>query len=157
MATAQTTVEKGEAVAASSARTLGNVERVRRSYEASAVGDLPTLLAMLDGEVEWNMAEHHIFWPGGPFIGPNEVLNGVFAQIMRTFDGFTVTVTRILGFGDSVLAEIRYRGTARATGELLDAQAAHVFDFVDGRCVHYQQYTDTWQFAQVTGLSPISG
>jgi uncharacterized protein len=130
-----------------------NVETVRRAYEAFGRGDIPVVLAMLDEQVEWNMAENHTFWPGGPFVGPQAVLEGVFSRIMQTFDGFTVTVQRIVGCGDSVLAELRYRATARATGKALDAQAAHIFDFEDGKCVRYQQYTDTWQFAEVTSAA----
>jgi ketosteroid isomerase-like protein len=44
--------------------------------------------------------------------------------------------------------------TAKATGKALDAQVAHIWDFRDGKLVHWQQYTDTWQFAEVTGVTP---
>jgi uncharacterized protein len=131
-----------------------NVKKIRESYEAFATGDIPAALAMLDGQVEWSMAEHHTFWQAGPFIGPQAVLEGVFFKIMQTFDGFTVHVQRIVGCGNTVLAEVRYRATARATGKVLDAQAAHIFDFRDGKCVSYHHYTDTWQFAEVTGVTP---
>jgi uncharacterized protein len=42
----------------------------------------------------------------------------------------------------------------KATGKPLDAQVAHIWDFRDGKVVRWQQYTDTWQFAQVTGITP---
>ncbi len=58
--------------------------------------------------------------------------------------------------GDTVLVEGRCRATARATGKPLDAQVAHVFDLRDGKIVRFQQYTDTWHFAQVTGITPDS-
>jgi uncharacterized protein len=132
----------------------GNVQAVRRAYQAFASGDIPTVLAMLDDQVEWNMAEHHIFWPGEPFIGPQAVLEGVFVRIMQTFEGFGITVERIVGCADTVVAQVRYHATARATGRALEAQAAHIFDFLDGKCVRYQHYADTWQFAEVTGLAP---
>lgn len=56
--------------------------------------------------------------------------------------------------GDTVLVEGRYRATARATGKPFDAQVAHVYDLRDGKIARFQQYTDTWQFAQVTGAAP---
>jgi len=149
--TGRSTLERTEEV---SSGTAQNVQTIRRSYEAFGRGDIPAVLAMLDEGVEWNMAEHHTFWPGGSFIGPQEVVEGVFMQIMQTFDGFTVSVDRVVGCGDTVLAQLRYRGVTRATGEALDAQAAHIFDFSDGKVVRYQQYTDTRQFADVTGVSP---
>jgi ketosteroid isomerase-like protein len=38
----------------------------------------------------------------------------------------------------------------------LDAQVAHVWDLRGGKAVRLQQYTDSWQFAQVTGITPKS-
>jgi ketosteroid isomerase-like protein len=82
-------------------------------YEALAKGDVQTVLGLLSEKVEWNEAEHFPYWPGGPFIGPQAVLTGVFARIPNDFDGFTVDVRRLVGGGDTVLAEVRYRGTRR--------------------------------------------
>lgn len=162
--------EEGESMARADEITNGSISRVkddgieshdnermvRRAYEAFARGDIPAVLQMLDDKVEWNMSEHHTFWPGGPFMGPQAVLEGVFARIMQTFDAFTVSVQRIVGCGATVLVEVRYQATCRATGQSLDAQAAHILDFSDGKCVRYQQYSDTWQFAEVTGITPLS-
>jgi uncharacterized protein len=56
--------------------------------------------------------------------------------------------------GDTVLVEARYKATAKATGKPLDAQVAHVWDLRDGKVVRFQQYSDTWHFAQVTRVVP---
>ncbi len=133
-----------------------NVELVREAYEAFARGDIQRVLGLLDDKVEWYEAEHVTYWPGGSFVGPQAVLNGVFARIPQDFDGFRVDVSRIVGCGDTVLVEARYRGTVKATGKRLDVQVAHVWDFRDGKVVRWQQYTDTWQFAQATGVTPKS-
>jgi ketosteroid isomerase-like protein len=131
-----------------------NVAMVRGAYEAFARGDVAAVLAVLDENIEWHEAEHITYWPGGPFVGPQAVLDGVLARIPQDFDGFTVDVGRVVGCGDTVLVEARYRATTRATGKPLDAQVAHVWDFRDGKVVHWQQYSDTWQFAEVTGVVP---
>jgi ketosteroid isomerase-like protein len=135
---------------------MDNVATVRGVYEAFAKGDVSKLVAALDGNVEWHEAEHVMYWPGGPFIGPQAVLEGVIARIPQDFDGLTIDVERIVGCGDTVLVEARYRATARATGLPLDAQVAHVWEFRDGKTVRWQQYTDTWQFARVTGIQPAA-
>jgi hypothetical protein len=83
------------------------------------------------------------------------VLAGVVGRIPNDFDGFTIDLRRITGCGDTVLVEARYRATAKATGKPIDAQVAHVWDFRDGKVVRWQQYTDTWQFAQATGVAPV--
>src|SRR5438874_27677 len=67
-----------------------------------------------------------------------------------------IDVQRIVVCGDTVLAEARYPADVKATGKRLDVQVAHVWDFRDGRVVRWQQYTDTWQFAQVTGVTPAN-
>ena len=41
-----------------------------------------------------------------------------------------------------------------STGKPLDAQVAHVWDLRGGKVTRFQQYTDTWQVAQVTGATP---
>ena len=107
-------------------------------------------------KVEWNEAEHFTYWPGSAFMGPQAVLNGVFARVGQDFDGFTVDVGRVVGCGNTVLSEGRYRGTVKATGKRLDVQVAHVWDVRDGKIVRFQQYVDTWQVAQATGVTPKS-
>ena len=131
-----------------------NVKLVQGAYEAFAKGDVAAVLALLHEKVEWNEAEHITYWPGGPFVGPQAVLQGVFARIPQDFDSFRVDVRRIVGCGETVLVEARYRATVKATGKPLDAQVAHVWDFRDGKVVRWQQYSDTWQFAQATGVTP---
>jgi uncharacterized protein len=65
-----------------------NVALVRGLYEAFANGDVQTVVGALDGKVEWYEAEHVTYWPGGPFVGPQAVVNGVFARIPQDFDNF---------------------------------------------------------------------
>jgi uncharacterized protein len=131
-----------------------NVALVQEAYDGFAKGDVGPLVGILHEDVEWNEAEHVTYWPGGSFRGPRAVLDGVIARIPQDFDGFRIDINRISAAGDTVIAEARYRATAKATGKPLDAQVAHVWDFRDGKVVAWQQYTDTWQFAQVTGIEP---
>jgi uncharacterized protein len=131
-----------------------NAQLVRGAYEAFARGDVPAVLALIDDRCEWLEAEHSTYWPGGPLVGPQAVLQGVFLRLAEDFDGFAVTPRRIVDAGDTVLVEVRYTGTGRATGKALDAQAAHVWDLRDGKAVRWQQYVDTLQLADVTGVTP---
>jgi hypothetical protein len=132
-----------------------NATTIRGIYEAFARGDVPAVLGALHEQVEWNEAEHVTHWPGGAFIGPQAVVTGVFARIIQDIPNFSIDVRRIVAAGDAVLVEARYRGTVTATGKALDAQVAHVWDLRDGKVVRFQQYTDTWQFAQATGVAPL--
>ena len=131
-----------------------NASIIRGVYDAFLRGDITAVVAAMDEQIEWNEAEHVTYWQGVPFNGPHAVLTGVFARLGHDFDNFRVEVSRLVAAGDTVVVEARYRATARATGKPLDAQVAHVFDLRDGKVVRFQQYTDTWQFAQVTGIAP---
>jgi len=69
-----------------------NVKVVRGAYEAFAKGDVAGVLGVLDGKVEWSEAEHMMYWPGGPFVGPQAALEGVFARTPKgtsTASGWT--------------------------------------------------------------------
>jgi ketosteroid isomerase-like protein len=133
-----------------------NVAVLRSGYEAFAKGDIQTVLGLFDPQLEWNEAEHVTYWNGGTLHGSQAVVNEVFARIPKDFDGFRIDIRRMVASGDTVLVEARYKATVKATGKPLDAQVAHVWDFRDGKVVKFQQYTDTWQFAQVTGITPHS-
>jgi len=126
-------------------------------YRAFAEGDMGTVLAALDPEIEWQQAEHGTFWPGAGFIGPDAVVQGVFMRIPETFgDTFRIDIERMHGSGDTVIMEGRYVGTVTATGKDLSAQVVHVWDLRDDKVVKFQQYTDSWQFAEVTGIAPVT-
>jgi uncharacterized protein len=130
-----------------------NVALVQEAYDGFAKGDAGPLLNILGDNVEWYEAEHVTYWPGGAFKGPQAVLEGVIGRIPQDFENFVIDIRRILGCGDTVVVEARYRATSvKASGKPLDAQVAHVWDFKDGKVVRWQQYTDTWQFAQLTGV-----
>lgn len=131
-----------------------NATTIRGIYEAVSRGDVAAVLAGMDERIEWNEAEHYTYWPGGAFTGPQAVATGVFARIAQDLQDFRIDVRRIVAAGDTVLVEARYRGSVIATGKAFDAQVAHVWDLRDGKVVRFQQYTDTWQFAQVTGITP---
>lgn len=131
-----------------------NVALVQGAYEAFARGDIQAVLELFDENIEWYEAEHITYWPGGPFVGPQAVVEGVFARIPQDFDGFTIGIQRIVGCGHTVLVEARDRATVKPTDRPLDAQVAHIWDFRDGKVVRWQQYSDTWQFAEATGVAP---
>lgn len=130
---------------------MSNLQTIKGMYEAFAKGDIATVLGAMDEKIEWSEAEGVVYDPGQAFIGPDAVLQGVFARIPGDFDGFTVTPHNFIDAGDTIVVEARYRGTWKATGNQLDAQVAHVFDFKDGKAIRFQQYTDTAQFERVTG------
>src|SRR5206468_10679452 len=120
------------------------------AYEALANGDIDTFLDALDEQIEWHLPEHHPLWPGKEFVGLQAVLEGHLTRLSQVYDGFRIDIQRIVGLADTVLVEMRCRGKGKTTGQDLDVQAAHIWDFRDGKCVRWQEYVDTWQLARET-------
>ncbi len=127
------------------------VTRMQELYEAFGRGDVPTVVAAMDPGIEWFEAEGNPWSPGHAFLGPQQVVEGVFARIAE-FDGFEIHPDRFLGAGDSVIMQGRYRARShQATGEPLDAEVVHVWDLREGMVVRFHQYCDTRQLARVMG------
>jgi ketosteroid isomerase-like protein len=132
---------------------MDNVEFVRGLYEAFAAGDVPKVLASMSEDIEWWEAEGNPWYPGRAFVGPQQVVDGVFARIGAETEGFEVVPERFLSDGDQVVMIGRYRGKGIATGKLLDVQALHIWTVRDGKVAGFQQFADTRQLADVFGAS----
>jgi ketosteroid isomerase-like protein len=129
-----------------------NIEFIKGMYAAFAQGDVATVLGAMDEKIEWNEAEGNPYNLGHPFIGPSQVVEGVFARVMNDIEGFEIHPERFIGQESTVVMLGRYRGVkAHATGKPLDAQAVHVWDIRDGKVVGFQQYVDTLQMSTILG------
>jgi uncharacterized protein len=136
------------------AEATDNVEFLKGMYKAFANGDVPTVLAAMDDNIEWNEAEGNPYNLGRPFVGPAAIVEGVFARVLHDIEGFEIRPERFLGDGDTVVMQGRYWGAkAHATGEPLDVQVAHVWDLKNGKVVRFQQYVDTLHFAAALGAN----
>ena len=58
-----------------------HVDVVRGMYAACARGDVSTILAVLDPQVQWWEAENLLYADGNPYSGPDAVFEGVFMRI----------------------------------------------------------------------------
>jgi ketosteroid isomerase-like protein len=128
-----------------------SVNVVRGMYEAFGRGDIQTVLAALDPEVEWWEAENFIYADGNPYVGPGAVLEGVFARINDEWEGFKVSPEGVLDAGETAVGHGYYSGTYKKTGESVRAQFAHFFTFRGGKVSKFRQYTDTAQFQRAVG------
>jgi len=129
-----------------------NKQAIEEMYAAFGRGDVPVVLGTLHSEIEWWEAENFIYADKNPYRGPQSVLMGVFARILKDWDGFTVTPDEVLDAGETVVGRGHYAGKYRKTGRAVKAQFAHVFKFKDGKVVLFQQYTDTAQFQNAVSV-----
>lgn len=132
--------------------TLSGIDVVKGVYEAFARGDIPAVLGVMDENIEWNESEGGPWYPGHPFVGPQQVLENIFGRLGDEFEDFRIHCLRFVDGGDTVVVEARYQAAShRSTGTPLDVQTAHVWDVRDGRVTRFQQYVDTRTSADVMG------
>jgi uncharacterized protein len=125
-----------------------NVKTIETLYAAFAVGDVPKVLAGLDEKVVWNEAEGNMYADGNPYIGPQAVLNGVFARIGADYEYFNlINIELHEMFNNQVLATLRYQAKLKNNGATYDAQVAHFWTLKDGKAIAFQQYLDTKKVA----------
>jgi ketosteroid isomerase-like protein len=124
------------------------VSVVERIYEAFGRRDLPALFELFDPGIEWIAAENSPAGARSPYHGPKEIQEEVFARIGSDFEDFAIRVDELLDAGDRVVMLGYYLGARRSTGKRFRAQVAHVWTIAAGKAIKFQQYTDTFQFAE---------
>jgi hypothetical protein len=129
------------------------LQAARIAYDGLNAGNIEPLANLLGPHSEWFEAENMFAWQGRPWTGRDEIVQGL-AVVVRSFAPFQMEISRWVDAGPTVLVHGRYRGKHVESGRLLDAQVAHVLDFEDDKIVRFQQYTDTWQWASVSGFQP---
>jgi ketosteroid isomerase-like protein len=131
-----------------SEQSIGFVKGV---YEAFARGDVPAVLGAFAEDIEWYEAEGMPY--GGLHRGGEAVAQKVFGPIAEDVDGFAVVPEEYMGSGTTVAAVVRYTGTGKATGKVLDLPVVHVWDIRDDKLARFRQFIDTVKFAEVVPAS----
>jgi len=132
--------------------TPSNLSVIDSAYKAFAVGNIPAVLAVMNANIVWNEAEGNAYADGNPYIGPDEVLNGVFARIGAEHEYFNLTDIKLHEMSNNqVLATLRYKAKIKNNGAEYNTQAAHLWTLKNGKVINFQQYVDTKQLADAFG------
>jgi ketosteroid isomerase-like protein len=106
---------------------MNNVELVKQGYQYFAEGNVEAVLKLFHPEMEWNECQGFPYITGdGIFIGPNAIVQNVFAKLPENIDGFQVDVQELFGSGDKVVMVGHYKGVWKETGKEFKANATHV-------------------------------
>jgi uncharacterized protein len=124
-----------------------SIEFVQSVYGAFARGDVPAVLRAFADDIEWHEAEGMPY--GGPYHGGEAVAQNVFGPIAEDVEGFAIVPDEFMGSGETVAAVVRYTGTGKATGRVLDLPVVHIWDIRDGKLARFRQFIDTVKFAEV--------
>ncbi|RED44957.1 ester cyclase [Seonamhaeicola aphaedonensis] len=121
-----------------------NVSLIEGIYKSFAAGDVPNVLAAFDANILWNEAENFPYADKNPYIGPDAVLNGVFARVGGEWENFTLVDLKLHNMSNNyVLATGRYQGKYKKNGASINAQMSHLWQLKDGKAISFQQMVDT--------------
>ena len=116
-------------------------------YGSFNQGDIETVVAAMDPNIQWKSADNNIFGHTEPQVGPQAVVSNVFMRLANEVDGFQVNTSEIFDNGESVVVQGNYSGTFKSTGKSLGAEFVHIWKTKDGKLTHFRQYTDTKAWA----------
>jgi ketosteroid isomerase-like protein len=121
-------------------------ELIEALYDAIKAKDFDAIREVCDPEIDWIQNKG---FPGGSRChGVEEVISKVFQGLGREWESFAFQPDEIIGAGECVVVLGRYRGKHRATGNKLDAAAAHVYDVKDRRIARFRQFADTQEIVR---------
>ena len=120
---------------------MSNIDSVKQIYQGFAEGDIPTVLGLLNSEIDWTEAEGFPY--AGTYHGPRAVLEGVFMRLGSEWNGFAAVPDEFIDGGDTVVVLGKYSGTYKRTGKSFQADFAHVWKMRDGKAIRFIQYVDT--------------
>ena len=121
--------------------TISNFDIIQAHYAASDRKDIAGMMAHVSPEVRWT--EMAGFPCAGTWVGPQQVIDNVFAALGAAWEGYQFQLERLIDCGDRIVGEGDYRGTYRATGKPMHARVVHVWQLQDQQVVAFEQFTDT--------------
>jgi ketosteroid isomerase-like protein len=120
-----------------------NLAVARQFYSGMAAQDPAAILMTLHPQFLGQVSAGMPLGVGGRHDGPDAMLREVWGRVSAAYD-VSPQPERLLPCGDDELVAIgAYRGTARRTGQAVDAAFAHVLRFREGRICELVQITDT--------------
>ena len=113
-----------------------NAKMVQQAYDAFGSGDIPTVIGMLDANVEWTSPR--TLPHGGEFSGPEQV-GKFFEGIGANWDSLTLDIESVNEVGTDVVAVMRADGKLKS-GEARSYGAVHIFAIPNGKITQWREF-----------------
>ena len=117
--------------------TEGNIEVVRRLYEAWSQGEIPGPVRFLDPEIEYVNPAGAI--EPGTRRGISEFTRAV-EKLFDAWEQWHSDIERLEAAGDHVVAVVRYRARGRGSGVEIQGSESALFTLRDGKVTRYEWF-----------------
>ena len=132
-----------------------NLEVQRRGYEHLInTGEL--LEEIVDPEFVWDMSTFGA-WPERQTYEGIEGMREFLATWVGAWDDWELIVEELHPAGDKVVAVVRQRGRAKATGLPVDMHFGQVWTFRDGKQLRMEMYATPDEALRAAGLEDTPG
>jgi uncharacterized protein len=124
---------------------MGNVDTVKKMYEAFGQGDIPAILEHLDDNIDWDTESVQ---DGVPWMQPIRGKKNVpgFFQALSPLSFPTFDTHTFFESGDKVMVLIHMEVDNKETGKHYSfPNEGHLWAFKNGKAVSLQHVTDTAQ------------
>ena len=120
---------------------MTNLEIIQKSYNCGKEGNIPGMVADFAENGTWTEMAGAPY--AGTFVGPQAIIDGVFARIGAEWDPFACQPEEFIEAGDTIVMLGYYFGTHGTTRKDFRVRVAHVWRLADGKIVSFEQFTDT--------------
>ena len=134
----------------------GNVEIVRRLYEAVARGETGTVLGLYDPEVEWDASRSpYRALLGRDVYRGHEGLQQFFREYRDPWAGIEDKCEELIDAGERVISVVKSRARGKASGADVESSTyqAGVWTLRQGKIVHVAWFTRRADALEAAGLS----
>ncbi|MCX6466580.1 MAG: nuclear transport factor 2 family protein [Pseudonocardiales bacterium] len=122
---------------------------VDEAYQAFTRRDIAAVVALLDPQVAWTEAAGSAY--AGTHVGPDAVVQDVFARIGEDWTSFVPTPSEFFDCGSTVIVLGTFDGVHRVTGAAMTSRFAHFFRLADGRVTAFEAVNDTYPVRRAMG------
>ena len=126
-----------------------SVEVVGKLYDAFASGDIDSVLAKVDPQIEFDLSDR---LPDEGLYRGREAYRQFLKRTSELWAGFRVEVEELLDAGDAVVALVHTTATGRASGIEIDERVAHVFWMRDATPYRFKVFSERAKALEPAGL-----
>ena len=113
-----------------------NSVTIRKAYEDSAQGNIPSVFAAFDAGITWHVPGHSPL--SGDYTGHDQI-GGFFQRTMELSGGaFSIDVHNVLAEGDLVVALVT--ANAERNGLAASFPEVHVWQMKNGKATDFREY-----------------
>jgi len=116
-----------------------NLDRAREGYRAFVSGNMDAALEFMDTEIECH--DFADLPDTAVYHGPEGFL-ALSANVLETFDEFTIEVKELVDLDDWILAVVHTVGKGKASGAEVEADLIHLWRIRDGKAVELWLFGD---------------